>query len=125
MEVGKFFGHDCAEPVAHEGPEKVAAGIAAFDFAAEVGVTFENDVGAMGELANPVARKLVVKVEAGFFDYADGDCFGDDDQRFFASIHWAGKIQRKGAKARSRKGNSTEGNEEDKDSCGSLFGDFR
>ena len=89
MEVGKFFGHDCAEPVAHEGPEEVAAGVAAFDLAAEVGVTFENDVGAMGELANPVARKLVIEVEAGFFDDAKGDAFGDDDQRFVILEHRA------------------------------------
>ena len=61
MEVGKFFGHQGAEPMAHEGPKKVATDVAAFDFAAEVGVGFESDVGAVGELANPVARELVVE----------------------------------------------------------------
>jgi hypothetical protein len=80
VEVGEFLGHEGAEPVAHEGPEKVAAGVAAFDFAAEVAVGFEGDVGAVCELANPVARELVVEVEGGFFDDAEGDAFGDDDQ---------------------------------------------
>ena len=79
VKVGKFFGHESAQPVTHEGPEEVAAGVAAFDFAAEVGVGFEGDVGAVGELANPVARELVVEVKAGFFDDAEGDSFGDDN----------------------------------------------
>ena len=87
MEVRSFFGQDGAEPVAHEGPEEVATGVAAFNFAAEGGVGFEGDVGAVGELANPVARELVVEVEAGFFDDAAGDHLRDDDERAVRS-HW-------------------------------------
>jgi hypothetical protein len=76
----KFFGHERAEPVAHEVPEKVAAGVAAFDFAAEVRVGFEDDVGAMGELANPMARELVIEVKAGFLDDTQSDAFRNDDE---------------------------------------------
>jgi hypothetical protein len=54
-EVGEFAADQVVEPVAHEGPEEVAAGVAAVDFAAEVGVGMEDDVGAVGELANPMA----------------------------------------------------------------------
>jgi hypothetical protein len=100
VEVRKFFGHERAEPVAHEGPEEIATGVAAFYFAAEIGVAFEGDVGAVGESANPVVREIVFEIETRFLNNSASDRFGDDDQRLFS--HWAEKIltqRRKGAES--------------------------
>jgi hypothetical protein len=48
---------------------------------AEFGVAIEDDVGALGELANPVAREFVIEIKAGFLDDGPGDDFRDDDER--------------------------------------------